>query len=86
MQNNKARRPQLSTSQAQQFSAIKVLEYTGEIGAERFDPWDPEGDDFMRGRASIKADFLVSTVADQNSKTQFSSIQAAVDAAIYSAI
>jgi polygalacturonase len=66
-------RPQLTAEQAKAFELREVLKYTGPLGLERVDPWDPLADPLATG-AAFTPDYTVD-----------GDLQAAVNKAIASA-
>jgi polygalacturonase len=74
-------RPQLSSEQARAFDYRTVLQYTGPVGAERIDPWDPLADPLARG-ARFTPDYTVDAKTPADGRTHFASVQAAVNQAI----
>jgi pectin methylesterase-like acyl-CoA thioesterase len=74
-------RPQLSVEEAKAYHYREVLKYTGVVGSERVDPWDPLADPLATG-ATFKADFTVDAGASANGVTVFNSVQAAVNQAV----
>jgi len=74
-------RPQLSAEQAKAYEVREVLKYTGPLGAERIDPWDPLADPLATG-AAFTPDYVVDARAPADGVTHFASVQAAVNKAI----
>ncbi|MEO7576307.1 MAG: pectinesterase family protein [Massilia sp.] len=74
-------RPQLTKEQAKAYDYREVLKYTGTVGAERVDPWDPLADPLASG-AVFKPDYIVDAAARADGVTSFSSVQAAVNKAV----
>jgi polygalacturonase len=74
-------RPQLSAEQARAYDYREVMKYTGPIGNERVDPWDPLADPLATG-AKFSPDYVVDQKARANGVTTFNSVQAAVNQAV----
>lgn len=74
-------RPQLSAEQAKAYDYREVLKYTGAIGHERVDPWDPLADPLAKG-ATFKPDYTVDQAAKADNVTVFNTVQAAVSKAV----
>jgi polygalacturonase len=74
-------RPQLTAEQAKAYDYREVMKYTGPVGNERVDPWDPLADPLATG-ASFKADYVVDQHAKADNQRTFTSVQAAVSHAI----
>jgi polygalacturonase len=77
-------RPQLTAEQARAFDLREVLKYTGPLGAERIDPWDPLADPLATG-AAFTPDYTVDANAPANAVAGFNSVQAAVNSAVANA-
>lgn len=75
------RRPQLSAEQAKAYAYREVLQWTGPLGAERRDPWDPLADPLATG-ARFTPDYTVDAGAPADGVTRFASVQAAVSRAV----
>jgi len=74
-------RPQLGAQQAKAYDVHEVLRWAGPVGAERSDPWDPLADPLATG-ARFTPDYTVDARARADGVTRFSSVQAAVGAAL----
>jgi pectin methylesterase-like acyl-CoA thioesterase len=74
-------RPQLTAEQAKAYAYAEVMKYTGAIGNEAIDPWDPLADPLASG-AAFKPDYTVDAKAAADGITTFNSVQAAVSKAI----
>jgi polygalacturonase len=74
-------RPQLSAEQARAYGYREVMRYTGPVGNERVDPWDPLADPLATG-ARFQPDYVVDQKARANGVTTFNSVQAAVSQAV----
>jgi polygalacturonase len=74
-------RPQLSREQAHAYDYREVMKYTGPVGNERVDPWDPLADPLALG-AQFTPDYVVDQKARSNGVTTFNSVQAAVNQAV----
>jgi polygalacturonase len=74
-------RPQLTAEQAKAYDYREVMKYTGPVGSERVDPWDPLADPLARG-AKFAPDYVVDQKARADGVTTFSSVQAAVSQAV----
>ena len=75
------KRPQLTAEQAKAYAYREVLKYTGAIGSERIDPWDPLADPLATG-ARFTPDYTVDLAARADGVTVFNSVQAAVSKAL----
>jgi polygalacturonase len=74
-------RPQLTAQQARAYDYREVMKYTGPIGNERVDPWDPLADPLALG-TRFQPDYVVDQKARANGVTTFNSVQAAVSQAV----
>jgi polygalacturonase len=80
-QSVKNMRPQLSAEQAKAYDYREVMKYTGPVGSERVDPWDPLADPLATG-ARFKPDYVVDLKAKADGKKTFNTVQAAVSQAL----
>jgi pectin methylesterase-like acyl-CoA thioesterase len=74
-------RPQLSAEQAKAYDYREVMKYTGPVGNERIDPWDPLADPLATG-AKFKPDYIVDSTAKADNRKTFNTVQAAVSQAV----
>lgn len=79
--DGKSFRPQLSASQAQNYAYAEVLKYTGSIGNETLDPWNPLASPLASQKLPVP-DYTVDPAARANGSTVFNSVQAAVSKAV----
>ncbi|TFW27140.1 pectinesterase family protein [Massilia horti] len=78
------KRPQLTAQQAKAYEYREVLKYTGPVGNERIDPWDPLADPLAKGE-KFKPDYIVDLNAEADNRTTFNSVQATVSEAVSNA-
>ncbi|MBR7799526.1 pectinesterase family protein [Undibacterium fentianense] len=74
-------RPQLSSQQAQAYSIENVLRSTGPAHKPLIDPWNPLSDALVTG-AKLPVDYVVDANALADGKTQFNTVQAAINQAV----
>ncbi|MBL8525822.1 MAG: pectin lyase fold-containing protein [Betaproteobacteria bacterium] len=79
--NPNPHRPQLTTAQAERYSYNEVLKYTGTIGRETVDSWDPLKDTIATG-TDLKPDYIVDASAKTGDRKTFATAQAAINQAI----
>jgi pectin methylesterase-like acyl-CoA thioesterase len=73
--------PQLTDAQARAYAIGEVLRYTGPVGHERIDPWDPLADPLVT-QEKLAADYTVDPRARADGVTRFATVQAAVSRAV----
>jgi len=74
-------RPQLSAEQAKYYSIEQALRTTGMAGKEVIDPWNPLSDDLVNN-SNLPVDYVVDANAVADGKTQFATVQAAINQAL----
>jgi len=79
--STRSTRPQLTETQAKRYDVREVLQWTGPVGDERRDPWDPLADPLAAADAP-PADYVVDPHAPADNATRFGTVQAAVDRAV----
>lgn len=74
-------RPQLTSTQAANYSYASVLRTTGTAGSETDDPWDPLADAFMTGDSPVTPNYTVDASITANTSSTFKTVLAAISQA-----
>ncbi len=74
-------RPQLSADQAKRYDYLEVLKTVGKAGQEITDHWDPLKDALAKN-STLPVDYIVDPAAQENGKTVFHRVQAAINQAV----
>lgn len=74
-------RPQLSSQQAQAYTIDNVLRTTGPADKPVTDPWNPLEDSLVKAK-DLPVDYVVDANAVADGKTQFKTVQAAINQAL----
>jgi polygalacturonase len=74
-------RPQLTADQAKRYDYLEVLKTVGKAGQEMIDPWDPLKD-VLAKNSQLPVDYVVDPAAQENGKTVFHRVQAAINQAV----